>query len=50
MRQGRLDALGAEGPTWVIAAPVDVKAGQVQRVVVHFTLPQASVADPDGFF
>jgi hypothetical protein len=37
-----LDALGAEGPTWVIAAPVDVKAGQVQRVVVRFTLPQAS--------
>ena len=37
-----LDALGAEGPTWVIATPVDVKTGQVQRVVVHFTLPQTS--------
>jgi hypothetical protein len=37
-----LDALGAEGPTWVIAAPVDVKAGQTQRVVVRFTLPQVS--------
>jgi hypothetical protein len=35
-----LDALGAEGPTWVVAAPVDVKAGQTQRVVVRFTLPQ----------
>ena len=23
-----LDALGAEGPTWVIATPVDVKAGR----------------------
>jgi hypothetical protein len=38
----RLDALGAEGPTWVIATPVDLKTGQVQRVVVHFTLPQTS--------
>ncbi|HVA02320.1 MAG TPA: DUF4012 domain-containing protein [Acidimicrobiales bacterium] len=37
-----LDALGAEGPTWVIATPVDVKAGQSQTVVVRFTLPQAS--------
>jgi hypothetical protein len=37
-----LDALGGEGPTWVIAAPVDVKAGQVQQVVVRFTLPQVS--------
>jgi hypothetical protein len=37
-----LDALGAEGPTWVIAAPVDLKAGAAQQVVVHFTLPQAS--------
>jgi hypothetical protein len=34
-----LDALGAEGPTWVIAAPVDVKAGGSQRVVVRFTMP-----------
>ncbi len=37
-----LDALGAEGPTWVIAAPVDVKAGQQQQIVVHFTLPQTT--------
>jgi len=37
-----LDALGAEGPTWVIAAAVDVKAGHEQDVVVHFTLPQSS--------
>ena len=35
-----LDALGAEGPTWVIAAPVDVKAGPGRsRLVVRFTLP-----------
>jgi len=37
-----LDALGAEGPTWVIATVVDVKAGQSEQVVVRFTLPQAS--------
>jgi hypothetical protein len=37
-----LVALGAEGPTWVIATPVDVKAGQAQQVVIHFTLPLAS--------
>jgi Protein of unknown function (DUF4012) len=37
-----LDALGAEGPTWVIATPVDVKAGQSQQVVVHFTVPQTT--------
>ena len=37
-----LDALGAEGPTWVVATPVDVKAGQSQVVVIHFTLPLAS--------
>ena len=37
-----LDALGAEGPTWVIATPVDVKAGQAQQVVVRFTLPQGT--------
>ncbi len=41
-RNPPLDALGAEGPTWVIATPVDVKAGHEQDVVVHFTLPQAS--------
>ena len=37
-----LDALGAEGPTWVVATPVDVKAGQSQDVVIHFTLPLAT--------
>ena len=37
-----LDALGGEGPTWVIATPVDVKTGQAQQVVVRFTLPQTS--------
>jgi len=36
-----LDALGAEGPTWLVATPVDVKAGQSQTVVVHFTMPVA---------
>jgi hypothetical protein len=36
-----LDALGGEGPTWVIATPVDVKEGASQQVVVHFTLPLA---------
>ena len=38
----KLVALGPEGPTWVIATPVDIKAGQTQDVVVRFTLPQAS--------
>jgi len=37
-----LDAVGAEGPTWVIATPVEVKAGHDQQVVVRFTLPLAS--------
>ncbi len=37
-----LDALGAEGPTWVIATPVEIKAGQEQQVVVRFTIPEAS--------
>jgi hypothetical protein len=36
-----LDALGPEGPTWLIAAPVDVKAGGSQTVVVRFTVPAA---------
>ncbi len=35
-----LDALGAEGPTWVIATPVDLKAGKAEDVVIRFTLPQ----------
>jgi len=38
----RLDALGAEGPTWVIATPVDIKAGSQGHYVVRFTLPLAS--------
>jgi hypothetical protein len=37
-----LDALGAEGPTWVIATPVDIKAGRAEKIVVHFTVPQAT--------
>jgi len=34
-----LVAFGAEGPAWVIATPVDVKAGQVATFVVHFSMP-----------
>ena len=37
-----LDAFGAEGPTWVVATPVDLKAGQDQKIVVRFTLPQVT--------
>ena len=32
-------ALGADGPVWLIAVPVDIKAGDTQTVVVHFVLP-----------
>ena len=32
-------AWGAEGPVWVLAVPIDVKAGRTQTVVVHFTMP-----------
>ncbi len=39
-----LDALGAEGPTWVIATPVDLKAGAAKDVVIRFTLPQKTGA------
>jgi hypothetical protein len=35
-------ALGAEGPVWLLAVPIDVKAGRSQTVVVHFTMPGAS--------
>jgi hypothetical protein len=35
----RLDALGAEGPVWLLATPVDVKAGSTQQIVVTFRLP-----------
>jgi hypothetical protein len=34
-----VDVLGAEGPVWVLATPVDVHAGATQRVVVSFRLP-----------
>jgi hypothetical protein len=34
-----LDALGAEGPAWLLATPVDVLAGHDQRIVVTFRLP-----------
>lgn len=39
---GRLDALGAEGPAWLLATPVDVRAGRSQRIVVTFRLPPGS--------
>jgi hypothetical protein len=32
-------AWGAEGPVWVLAVPIDVKAGRTQTVVVHFSMP-----------
>ena len=31
--------LGVEGPTWVLAAPVDMKAGQSETDVIRFDLP-----------
>jgi hypothetical protein len=34
-----LDALGAEGPDWLLATPVDIKDGASQEVVVTFDLP-----------
>ncbi len=34
-----VDALGAEGPVWLLATPVDVHAGASQQIVVTFTLP-----------
>jgi hypothetical protein len=34
-----LDALGAEGPVWLLATPVDVKAGSSEQIVVTFRLP-----------
>jgi len=36
-----LDALGAEGPTWLVATNVDVKAGDSERFVVRFSIPLA---------
>lgn len=40
-----LDALGGEGPTWVIAVPVDVRAGGTQIAVFRFVVP-AGVVGP----
>jgi len=34
-----VDARGAEGPDWVLATPVDVKAGASQQIVVTFRMP-----------
>jgi hypothetical protein len=34
-----IDALGAEGPDWLLATPVDVKAGASEQIVVTFRLP-----------
>jgi Protein of unknown function (DUF4012) len=34
-------AWGAEGPVWLLAVPIDVKAGRSQAVVVHFKMPGA---------
>jgi hypothetical protein len=36
-----LSAEGPEGPTWLVATPVDVKRGDSERFVVHFDLPSA---------
>ena len=36
-----LDALGGEGPTLVIATPIDVKEGASEQVILRFTLLQA---------
>jgi Protein of unknown function (DUF4012) len=35
----REDALGAEGPVWLLATPVAVKAGTTEKIVVTFRLP-----------
>jgi hypothetical protein len=32
-------AWGAEGPVWLLAVPIDIKAGKSQTVVVHFDMP-----------
>jgi Protein of unknown function (DUF4012) len=34
-----VDTLGAEGPDWLLATPVDVKEGATQQIVVTFRLP-----------
>jgi hypothetical protein len=35
----REDALGAEGPVWLLATPVAVQAGTTEKIVVTFRLP-----------
>ncbi|MGH9016994.1 MAG: hypothetical protein ACRDY1_04515, partial [Acidimicrobiales bacterium] len=37
--QAVIDALGAEGPDWLLATPVDVAAGASQTITVTFSLP-----------
>ena len=32
-------AWGAEGPVWLLAVPIDVKAGRSETVTVHFVMP-----------
>ncbi|HEX4127401.1 MAG TPA: DUF4012 domain-containing protein [Acidimicrobiales bacterium] len=40
LTQGRPGAvLGAEGPAWVLATPIDMKAGQSETDVIRFSLP-----------
>jgi hypothetical protein len=36
---GATVAWGAEGPVWLLAVPVDVKAGRSETVTVHFVMP-----------
>jgi hypothetical protein len=31
----------AEGPTWLLAAPITIPQGGTSTVVIHFTLPGA---------
>ncbi len=38
---GPLAAKGGEGPTWLIAAPVNIPAGSASTVVITFHLPTA---------
>jgi len=38
---GPLSALGAEGPTWLVAAPVVIHQGATATVVVRFHMPTA---------
>ena len=36
---GATVAWGAEGPVWLLAVPVDVKAGRSETVTLHFVMP-----------